>query len=127
MNHDQFITLRDVFIQACEHHLQSGGRIINRYYSISVDKGCCPLFCLLGSVNGSTAERLTELLGFEVSHADLVSFLYSFDQYSDYVDNLRKTSVLNQPMMNLGTELYTRYVKPTEEFRKSFMTNPVKE
>lgn len=127
MNHDQLNTLRDVLIQACETQIQSGGKVINRYFTIP-DGGnqCCPFACLLGGINGMVYERLTELLEFPVSREEVSSFLYSFDQYPDLIENLRKRDSLDQPMYDLGQELYTTYIKPGED-SQNVATNPVKE
>jgi hypothetical protein len=110
---EQLEHFRTLIIEACEAHIQSGGTIRERSFGGCND--CCPITCLVGSMETVTDRDLAMniKLGFVLETGLMWRFIDAFDgravdgRYANPNPDTEEAKFL----INLGMELRKKYIK----------------
>lgn len=80
MNVQQAERFQQLLIEACDKHLEDGGKIIHRMFFEKDSNGACPLYCLFGrdTIIGM-AKKLGQLVGGTHNEDEMWAFTIAFD------------------------------------------------
>ncbi len=79
MNGEQAERFQQLLVEACDNHIDNGGKVVSGIF-YTADGGKCPLSCLFGSVIViHMAQELKSLVGGQHSEDELWAFVTSFD------------------------------------------------
>lgn len=71
MNGEQAERFQQLLEEACDHHIDGGGKVITRFFKDS-EGGRCPLACLFGLMDiRSIMNELKQMLGVTVSYEEM--------------------------------------------------------
>jgi hypothetical protein len=111
MNPEQLDKLETVLCEAADKLIAEGGKIVPDVFADQVNKGAyCPIGAATREVRffEDRLNKMTELLGFELSEKQLWEFVRGFDNEAQGRTTLPNS---NFPLEMLGAKLAKRYVK----------------
>ena len=112
---DLFTKLEEILEAGCQKHLEAGGTII---YGLFYDKekGCCPVWASISSIDPKELEELkttsivdrahyglNKVLGFKISQVDMLGFVNGFCGVKNYGSD--------KMVYNLGQKFREKYIK----------------
>lgn len=105
MNAEQAELFQKLLEEACDHFIDSGGKIITLSF-LRKDGAMCPLTCLLGRRNTvDMMQELSQMLDTTISWDELWTFIHTFDGA-----DLKEYQKQYVSMVLIGKSLRKKYI-----------------